>query len=156
MHPVPRPFVLGSYEFWTVEGIWQGTKIVRLAHPTHVTLPHEPLGSNEIWFPQAGSVKVDVQRSDFFRCLKSGRGYDAKRDRAFGKRNWAFAGHWDPSRAVRLSTEAARVELHERFYAEQLAQFPATMARLRRSVEISDAMVATHPHLRVPVRGTGP
>jgi hypothetical protein len=160
LHPLVEPLRLGGREFWTVEGLWQGSKIVRVRDPAMLEpsdLRFETISAGldgvEIWFPLAGSVREAFLASIYFRCLKSSRKYNRIRDRQFGRGNWTFSGHYCCETGQVISERARAIELiHRPAYRAQLAQRWREMDHLRcllreGRVTITEAMLAAHPHL---------
>lgn len=160
MHPLAEPLRRGGRDFWCVEGLWQGSKVLRLADCARAErsgIQFELLQQQQdfalVWFPAAGHVRERFKQSAYFEVLKSGRNHKAARDRVFGLGEWAFAGHYVAD-AAQLVTDRdlALALIHRPAYHAQLAGHAGDLARLRRlldegAVHITPEMREAHPHL---------
>lgn len=162
MFPLAEPLRRGGRDFWCVEGLWQASKVIRLADPGRVSrdglefeVLHREPNSVLVWFPAAGLVLGDFRHSLCFDVLKSGRSHNAARNRWLGLGNWAFAGHYLAEEArVVTDRSAAQTLIHRPAYLHQLAMHSPEVDRLQRllaegRVHISPEMCEAHPHLNV-------
>ncbi|HEX6810762.1 MAG TPA: hypothetical protein VF384_03980 [Planctomycetota bacterium] len=155
---LPEPFCVGDHVFWCVESLWQGTKAVVLDDPGRARLSDIDVAwvpeqaRPTIWFPGAGKVQTTFSRSLYFRLLKSGRGWEPKRNARFGRGNWKFAGHVDPATHELVSDEELRTVYYAPAFRFQLSQFPEVLKRLRTALDagtctITPEMTHAHGHL---------
>lgn len=162
MFSLAEPLRRGGRDFWSVEGLWQACKVIRLADPGRVSLDgfefevlHREADFVLVWFPGAGLVRENFKHSLYFDVLKSGRSHNAARNRRLGLGNWAFAGHYLVEEArVITDRSAAQALIHRPAYLRQLALHGPEVDRLRHllaegRVRISPEMCEAHPHLNV-------
>ena len=158
--------VMGSWESWTVEGLYQGLKRIRifdlslLDGQLEARLVESDDTGHIIHLPAIMEVKEDLIQHPLFQALKSGKRYHAKRNRYFGvlptgQRNWKFTDTWlhASSGAAITRGEFSKLVKGPAMRAH-LSQFPEEVAQLRRAWAngenlISDAMRQAHGHLRL-------
>lgn len=162
MFPLAEPLRRCGHEFWCVEGLWQGSKVVRLVDIGRISCDsfefevlrkqHDSLLA---WFPAAGLVRSGFKHSLYFDLLNSGRSHNGVRNRRLGLGNWAFVGNYlaDEGQVI-TDRDAALAQIHRPAYLSQLAAHRADVVRLRRllaegTVRITREMCDEHPHLNL-------
>lgn len=153
--------VAGKWSSWTVDGLYQGLKRLWIGDLSLVDSFMEPqvvdadLTGYIIHLPAIMRVEEKLQLHPLFHALKSGKNYNSKRNRYFGRtpegqRNRAFTDTWLHPETGEILT---RLEFSETVTAPalkaHLIQFPEEIGELRAAwanVEylITDAMKQAH------------
>lgn len=156
----------GNWTSWTVEGLYQGLKRIRLFDPTRLvrwieaSWIEDDRGTQIVHFPAIMDVERDLIRHPLFQLLKSGKRYNAKRNRylgrlSSGKRNWEFTNTWlHPVTGATMSCDEFSRCVTRPTMRAHLRQFPQEVADLkaawsRGEYPITEPMKQAHAHLRL-------
>lgn len=158
--------MVGDWRSWTVEGVYQGLKRIRVFDLSLVAgrmaarLVTSDSASHIIHLPAIMDVKEGLIQHSLFQALKSGKRYNSKRNRYFGvlatgERNWEFTYTWlHPETGATMSRGEFSELVNKPAMRAHLSQFPEEVMRLRAAWAdgehlITDAMKQAHGHLRL-------
>ena len=156
---------VGDWTSWTVEGLYQGLKRIRVFElslvkgRSDVRLVATESDCHIVHLPDIMVVRENLIQHRLFKVLKSGKRYNAKRNRYFGvlssdKRNWEFTDTWlHPESGETLTRTQFSQIVNKPVMRTHLSQFPMEVERLRVAWAngehlITDAMMRAHEHLR--------
>ncbi len=158
--------VMGDWQSWTVEGIYQGLKRIRvfdlslLDESLDARLVESDATGHIVHLPAIMDVKENLIHHALFHALKSGKRYHAKRNRLFGvlpagHRNWQFTHTWlHPENGAELTRDEFSKRVQYPAMHAHLSQFPEEVEELRAAWAndenlISNAMTQAHDHLQL-------
>ena len=164
LFPFKEPILVGPWTSWTVEGLYQGLKLwgvekCSLVDPAVRFEVFDPGPPSLIHLPSIMEVRDDLVHNFFFRILKSGRKYNAKRNRYLGRldarrRNWNWTETWrHPKVDVPVGRERFREDVFVPGLRLLLSQHETEVARLKAFWEhgqhrITSNMLLAHGHLK--------
>lgn len=164
MSKCSEPLVAGRWRSWTIEGLYQGLKLIQIRNISKIDESLAPRviaqddNGSVVHFPDILLVASNIKRHRLFHLLKSGKGYNGKRNKHLGRLgpmepNWAFTDTWlDPDTDRPLSrSEFSTAVLHPATRIH-LSHHRKEVDRLRGAWErgewlIDESMIAAHKHL---------
>lgn len=165
MSPSKRLVRVGDSAAWTVEGLYQGSKLIAVEdlELVRADLPIEVFRTAPrclIRLPGIMTVRDSIKQHLLFRLMKSGRGFDGKRNLHFGRTaagtaNWSWSALWrSPLSGAEVDEDTFLSTVYAPAYQNHLAQFPEALEKLRTlqrtgTGRITDAMCDAHSHLRI-------
>jgi hypothetical protein len=162
--PSQQVLRFGPWSSWTTEGLYLGLKLLVIGDCSLI----DPLVEFELFrrgvpslvhVPAVMAARDDLVHQGAFQLLKSGRKYNAIRNRCFGRlnrgeANWAWSGTWrHPILNVPVPREQFERDVFGPALFLSLSQHGTEVARLKAfwgngQHRISDKMRLAHGHLR--------
>lgn len=159
-----EPLSFGQWESRTVEGLYQGLKLVGIEelsciHRTIGFRIYSPGPPSLVYVPDIMAVRGELGGNLLFQLLKSGHKYNSKRNRYFGRldekrRNWSWSETWlHPTLLVPVCREQFVRDVFVPAFSALLSQYEAEVSQLRAFWKngqhgITDEMHIAHGHLK--------